>query len=228
MASERIEHGNGSKGARPADPATLVAEIEATREDLAVTLDAIADRVSPKRVAQRSADRAKVVAAHAKDVLVEKAQTARGVVTEKAATAKELAGEKAGAAREVASEKAATAKELASEKAGAAKELAGHAKESAVSAKDRAVQAAHGATDRSGTDAPAAVIDAPTGVGATGLPGGPEPVPATPTVAVPRLAPRPAPETPASLLDAVPREALIGGGVAALVALLLLSWRRSR
>ena len=35
------------------DPASLEAQIAATRAELAVTIDAIADRVSPKRVAQR-------------------------------------------------------------------------------------------------------------------------------------------------------------------------------
>jgi hypothetical protein len=44
------------------DPASLEAQIAATRAELAVTIDAIADRVSPKRVAQRGAGsmRAKV------------------------------------------------------------------------------------------------------------------------------------------------------------------------
>lgn len=36
------------------DPEQLAAEIERTREELAVTLDAIADKVSPKRVAKRT------------------------------------------------------------------------------------------------------------------------------------------------------------------------------
>ncbi len=35
------------------DPASLEQQIEATRAELAVTIDAIADRVSPKRVAER-------------------------------------------------------------------------------------------------------------------------------------------------------------------------------
>jgi hypothetical protein len=40
--------------ATPADPEALAAEIERTREDLAETLDAIAEKVSPKRVAKRT------------------------------------------------------------------------------------------------------------------------------------------------------------------------------
>jgi Protein of unknown function (DUF3618) len=37
-------------------PAALVSQIENTRADLARTIDEIADRVSPSRVAQRSTD----------------------------------------------------------------------------------------------------------------------------------------------------------------------------
>lgn len=40
-------------------PETLVGEIERTRADLARTIDEISDRVSPSRVARRSADRAR-------------------------------------------------------------------------------------------------------------------------------------------------------------------------
>lgn len=40
--------------ARSKDPEVLAAEIERTREELAETLDAIADKVSPKRVAGRT------------------------------------------------------------------------------------------------------------------------------------------------------------------------------
>ena len=75
------------------DPDVLVAQIEATREDLAETLDAIADKVSPKKVAARS--RQKVT-----DTVKEKAATAKEVVQEKAATAKEGVQEKAATAKE--------------------------------------------------------------------------------------------------------------------------------
>jgi hypothetical protein len=40
-------------------PKALVSEIERTRANLAATIDAITDRVSPANVAQRTADRAK-------------------------------------------------------------------------------------------------------------------------------------------------------------------------
>jgi hypothetical protein len=42
-----------------AAPDTLVSEIETTRADLARTIDAIADRVSPKNAARRALDRAR-------------------------------------------------------------------------------------------------------------------------------------------------------------------------
>jgi hypothetical protein len=42
---------------QPADEGTLVADIDRTRTELARTIDAISDRVSPKRNVQRVADR---------------------------------------------------------------------------------------------------------------------------------------------------------------------------
>ena len=71
-----------SAASSTADPAALAAEIEKTREDLAGTLDAIADRVSPKRVARRTS---KKVAASVK----EGAAAAKESVVEGAAAAKE-------------------------------------------------------------------------------------------------------------------------------------------
>jgi Protein of unknown function (DUF3618) len=41
------------------DPDALVTEIERTRENLAHTIDQLADRVSPANVAQRALDRAR-------------------------------------------------------------------------------------------------------------------------------------------------------------------------
>jgi Protein of unknown function (DUF3618) len=41
---------------RPADQETLVADIDATRAELARTIDAISDRVSPRRNVERAAD----------------------------------------------------------------------------------------------------------------------------------------------------------------------------
>ncbi len=66
----------------PQDPEVLATSIEQTREDLAHTLDEIADKVSPKRVTRRAT---KKVADTAKD----KAATVKEVVAEKAADAKD-------------------------------------------------------------------------------------------------------------------------------------------
>ena len=105
MASERIEGSStagavrtaGKKAEQPGspDPAQLVAEIERTREDLAETLDAIADRVSPKRVAQRGAVRLKEVTATTKVVVLEKAATVKALATEKVAAARGTGPERA-------------------------------------------------------------------------------------------------------------------------------------
>jgi len=43
--------------AKPADQQTLVADIDRTRADLARTIDAISDRVSPRKNVQRATDR---------------------------------------------------------------------------------------------------------------------------------------------------------------------------
>ena len=62
---------SGLKGAGSKDPAQLAADIEKTREELAETLDAIAEKVSPKRVAKRTTkkvtDAVKDTATSAKD-----------------------------------------------------------------------------------------------------------------------------------------------------------------
>jgi hypothetical protein len=42
---------------KPADQDSLVADIDRTREELARTIDAISDRVSPKKNARRAMDR---------------------------------------------------------------------------------------------------------------------------------------------------------------------------
>ena len=44
-------------GSKPVDQDMLVADIDRTRSDLARTIDAISDRVSPKRNAERAVDR---------------------------------------------------------------------------------------------------------------------------------------------------------------------------
>ncbi len=95
------EHTDGSTGdpaVEPAEPTSgdpdqLVADIERTREELAGTLDAIAEKVSPKRVAARTgkkvATAVKEGAASAKDSVKEGAGAVAAGVSEGAASAKE-------------------------------------------------------------------------------------------------------------------------------------------
>jgi len=75
------------------DPEVLARQIEETREDLAETLDAIADRVSPKRVASRTkesvAETVKEKVAQAKEVVNDKTAQAKQVVNDKTAQAKQ-------------------------------------------------------------------------------------------------------------------------------------------
>jgi hypothetical protein len=76
------------------DPEVLTAEIERTREELAETLDAIADKVSPKRVAGRTK---KKVSDAVKDGAEGAAQTVKAgtaAVKEAAVGAKEAVEEK--------------------------------------------------------------------------------------------------------------------------------------
>lgn len=89
------------------DPQVLAEEIERTREDLAETLDLIADRVSPKRVADRTKKRVAAAAEMVKARVVEQAGVARekavaqvGAAKEAAAGARDKVVEQAGAARE--------------------------------------------------------------------------------------------------------------------------------
>lgn len=90
---------DGGKGGAP-DPEQLAQDIERTREDLAETLDAIADKVSPKRVVDRTKSQAKADAqaavanvkeasAHAAEAVKVKAAAASASVKGGVAQAKE-------------------------------------------------------------------------------------------------------------------------------------------
>lgn len=99
----------------PTDPDALVAEIEQTREDLAETLDAIVDKVSPKRVAKRTTKRV--------------GDAAKGGVTEAAESVKQTAVAAKEGAAEVAETVKLSAMEGASEAADSVKHTASTAKE---------------------------------------------------------------------------------------------------
>jgi multisubunit Na+/H+ antiporter MnhC subunit len=47
---------DAQRGSKPVDQDTLVADIDHTRAELARTIDAISDRVSPRRNVERAAD----------------------------------------------------------------------------------------------------------------------------------------------------------------------------
>ncbi|MCW2623080.1 MAG: hypothetical protein JWL64_2682 [Frankiales bacterium] len=102
MPSDNV-NGAGRDSGRGGEtqPEQLAAEIEQTREDLAHTLDAIADRVSPKRVAKRGTrkvtDTVKDTASSAKEAVTHKAAQAAGAAKGAADTAKGKAGELQGA-----------------------------------------------------------------------------------------------------------------------------------
>lgn len=85
------------------DPEVLAEGIEKTREELAQTLDAIADKVSPKKVAKRTSSHVtatvKEKAQQAVDLMSGKAHTAAGAVSEKTQQAREAVADGAHSAR---------------------------------------------------------------------------------------------------------------------------------
>ena len=104
----------GGKGGGSPDPDQLAQDIERTREDLAVTLDAIADRVSPKRVVDRTKTQAKADAQQAVVTVKEASAHAAAVVKEKVAAASASTKVKAAAAAESVKSGVAQAKERVS------------------------------------------------------------------------------------------------------------------
>jgi hypothetical protein len=64
-ADERTDDGGDVAASR--DPDAIAREIEQTRAELADTIDAIADRISPKRAAARGAQAVKAQVSSAKD-----------------------------------------------------------------------------------------------------------------------------------------------------------------
>lgn len=108
------KHDKDGKGSGSPDPEQLVQDIERTREDLAETLDAIADRVSPKRVVDRTKTQAKADAQQAVATVKEASAHAAEVVKEKVATASASTKVKAAAAAESVKSGVAQAKERVS------------------------------------------------------------------------------------------------------------------
>ena len=82
------------------DTNVLAADIAQTREELAVTIDAIVDRVSPKKVVERGKQQAREGVADATELVKGHATTAAGVVREKAMVASGVVKEKVAEVKE--------------------------------------------------------------------------------------------------------------------------------
>jgi hypothetical protein len=82
------------------DPEVLARDIAQTREELAVTIDAIVDRVSPKKVVERGKQQAREGVADATELVKGHATTAAGVVKEKAIVASGVVKEKVAEVKE--------------------------------------------------------------------------------------------------------------------------------
>lgn len=80
--------GGTQDSAPPPDPEALAGEIDKTREELAETLDAIADKLSPKRVTARTKRKVGEAASGAVDSVKESAGHAADAVKSAAAKAK--------------------------------------------------------------------------------------------------------------------------------------------
>ena len=89
-----------SSHAGTTDTDQLVSDIEKTREELAVTIDAIVDRVSPKKVVERGKQQAREGLNDASVIVREHASTAAEVVKEKALIAGEAAKKAAAQVKE--------------------------------------------------------------------------------------------------------------------------------
>ena len=76
------------------DTEVLARDIAQTREELSVTIDAIVDRVSPKKVVERGKQQAREGVQDATEIVKGHATTAAGVVREKALVASEAVKEK--------------------------------------------------------------------------------------------------------------------------------------
>jgi MYXO-CTERM domain-containing protein len=82
------------------DTEVLARDIAQTREELAVTIDAIVDRVSPKKVVERSKQQAREGVQDATEIVKGHATTAAGMVKEKALVASEVVKEKVAEVKE--------------------------------------------------------------------------------------------------------------------------------
>jgi hypothetical protein len=204
-AEQRESAGGGSP-----DPEVLAGEIERTREELAETLDAIADKVSPKRVVERTKQ----------DV----SQTVKEGAAEASASVKEAAAEASAALSSgVASLKSSAqqAKETVQEKLAAQGMTTTPAPTAGALADAAEVPVADPALAVDPAVDPALAVDAAVDPAGADLP----PLPAV--GAVPS-APVRGSATTYGAPPAVPREVLAGAGAALAVLFLLLRRRKRR
>ena len=190
-----------------ADPEVLASEIERTRAELAETLDAIADKVSPKRVVKRTT---KKVGDAAKEGATEAADAAKTGATDTAAVVKASVSDAVGAAKLKTAETSEAVK-------GATAEASEAVKEAAVSVKAKVAPAPDHAWVES---VPASTTAAPAIAVSAGSDAGP-PIAQPPGTKLPRH------EAPA--LDPVQPSRvpmLVGAGAAVAVVLLVLRRRR--
>ena len=218
-----------SGGPTSPDLDVLVAQIEATRDDLAETMELIVDRVSPKRVAQRSREQLAERVSTAREAAVEKAAEVRTVVTERTASAREVVLQKTASAREVALEKTASAREVALEKTAGARQVVA----------EKTAQARQAVADRTGSGDDVVLTGTGSGASIDGLPPahGVEVPGLAPTRPVEPTAPLVTGRTPGQLPGGSstyrtaagdPRPEVLAGAAAALLGLYLVVRRRRR
>ena len=110
-AEEQAEQTAAKGGSDSPDPDELAADIGRTREELAETIDAIADKVSPKKVAQRTSD-------HLKEEVREGAQSASQSIRERASSAADSVKEGASSAADSVRAGVAAVKDKVAERRG--------------------------------------------------------------------------------------------------------------
>lgn len=110
-AEEQAEQTAAKGGSDSPDPDELAADIGRTREELAETIDAIADKVSPKKVAQRTSD-------HLKEEVREGAQSASQNIKETASSAADSVKEGASSAADSVRAGVAAVKDKVAERRG--------------------------------------------------------------------------------------------------------------
>ncbi|MDF3042690.1 MAG: hypothetical protein K0Q71_5396, partial [Thermomicrobiales bacterium] len=92
VSTSQVRAGSGSSGtsgsAADADPAVIAADIEATREEMSETIDAIQERLDPERLTQQATEVTEQAREAAKDVTKYAIEEAKSAVNELTSQAK--------------------------------------------------------------------------------------------------------------------------------------------